>query len=189
MSNRRKLAGEDDVSIPEPQNTDDKLDKERKDSERRERFRRTVRTAIRVFTQASGFWGIISTIIGKLVAAGGIGVVSATLTSYFSTVVFLLQSYGGTALLVAVGVLLGVTAFMFKIVVRFWYGLVEVVVGSSAIYFYTPVSVSLQAIGIGPVLQTAGGLYIIVRGVENMYEGMRSTNPIKIFITTLKRVK
>src|ERR1700751_625442 len=158
-----------------PQSTDNP-EKEKRDRERRERFRQRVQAAIRIFTRATTFWGIVSTIIGKIVAAGGVSIVSAGLTGYFATVVLLLQTYGGAALLVAVGVLVGVVAFMFKVILRSWYGFVEVVVGSSAIYFYTPVTSSLQAIGIGPVLQTAGGLYIIVRGLDNMFEGMRSTN-------------
>jgi hypothetical protein len=157
-----------------------------RDHDQKHKLTRRLRTIVGIFTQATTVWSVTATIAAKLTAAGGLGVISAALTAYFSTVVFLIHDYGGTAALVSSGIIFGIVAFLIKVVLRFWYGMIEVVVGSSAIYLYVPGSLNLQLLGIGSALQIAGGLYIIVRGLDNMYEGLRPSNPLKQSIEKLR---
>jgi len=92
-------------------------------------------------------------------------------------------TYLGSIALTIFAIMIGLLAYAFKLFLRFVYGLIEILIGIISVILYT----SLASPTTQSIIQILGGIYIIVRGLDNAYESLSSDNQIKKWIVRQKQ--
>ena len=96
---------------------------------------------------------------------------ASLLIEHFTYGVSRIYDIGGRKALVVAVLILGLVAYLLRLFYRLWYGVLELWIAASIINVTSPQDwrdATPQS-----TLQIAGGLFILIRGLDNAYEGFR----------------